>query len=104
MDDLKLIGLRIKELRKSRKMSQEKLAELTKINYRTVLRIENGHTIPTLETLMKISQNLNCTITDLLECEHLKTKQELIEIINSKLEKLSIDDIRKFYKSVALWY
>jgi len=68
------------------------------------IRIENGHTIPTLETLMKISQKLDCTISDLLECEHLKTKRELIEVINSKLEQLSTDDVRKFYKSIALWY
>ena len=55
MTDLNHIGTKIKEIRKRKKISQEKLAELVSMNNRSILRIENQQNLPTLETLAKIA-------------------------------------------------
>ena len=47
-------GLRLKELRKNRKITQEKLAELLELNQRQVTRIETGDNFPSADTLEKL--------------------------------------------------
>mgnify|MGYP002861762209 CR=1 FL=1 len=99
MEDIKTVGLRIREIRKFKKLSQEELACETGINCRTILRIENGHTIPTLETLVKISHALDCDITDFFVVEHLKSRDEILSAIYDKLKFVSDDDLKKVYLS-----
>ena len=50
-----LLGKRIKEIRKRRMMTQEKLAELAGIEIPSLSNIENGKNYPNNETLEKIS-------------------------------------------------
>ena len=47
---------RIKELRKSKKLRQEDLAELLGVTRQTIIAIENDKYDPTLELAMKISE------------------------------------------------
>lgn len=65
--DPKAIGLRIKEARKSRKVTQEKAAKLSGISRSYYADVENGRYSPSTDTLMKISKALNVSITFLLE-------------------------------------
>ena len=44
----------MKELRKNRKITQEKLAELLELNQRQVTRIETGDNFPSADTLEKL--------------------------------------------------
>ncbi len=97
MVDLEQVGQRIKTIRKKRKISQEKLAEMTDLNYRTVLRVENGQTLPTLETLYKIAEKLDCDILDFLGTS--KSREEIIEYINKKLNTFTDEELQKFYIS-----
>lgn len=51
----------LKEIRKSKKYTQEKLAELSGIEPRTVLRIEKDLTEPRIKTYAKLVVALNMT-------------------------------------------
>ena len=51
------LGKRIKELRLERKWTQEKFAEMAKINDKEVSHIEAGRRNITIETLIKISNS-----------------------------------------------
>lgn len=62
-----LLGLRIKELRKQKKMSQELLAEESGLSLRTIQRIENGQTNPTGESLKRLSNALNVNPDELID-------------------------------------
>ena len=53
MDNKKLLGKRIKELRKYRNFTQEKLAELIDIEPCSLSAIEIGRHFPSLPTLEK---------------------------------------------------
>lgn len=55
-----------KNLRKLNKFTQEKLAELIDIDVRQVARIEAGASLPSIETLIKISKVLSVTPNDLI--------------------------------------
>lgn len=60
------LGNKIKEKRKERGMTQEELAELSKINLRTVQRIENGETTPRGNSLNSICEVLEIDLSELL--------------------------------------
>ena len=62
-----LLGLRIKELRKRKGMSQEFLADESGLSLRTIQRIENGETNPTGESLKRLSNALNVNPDELIE-------------------------------------
>lgn len=48
-------GLRLRELRKNRGLTQEKLAEMVDLNPRQLTRIESGENFPSSDALAKIS-------------------------------------------------
>ena len=74
----KLLGEKIKELRKSRKLSQDKLSEQIGIDPKHLSRIEVGNSYPSLNTLEKIAIALNVEIKEFFEFEHLSGQKELI--------------------------
>ncbi|MDJ1471853.1 helix-turn-helix domain-containing protein [Cytophagaceae bacterium DM2B3-1] len=60
--ELIAIGEIIRERRKSRKVTQDDLAEIAGISIRTLRDIENGMGNPELETLVKICHALGLEI------------------------------------------
>ncbi|MDP2277679.1 MAG: helix-turn-helix transcriptional regulator [Nitrospirota bacterium] len=74
----KLLGERIKELRKSRKLSQDRLSEQVGIDPKHLSRIEVGNSYPSLNTLEKIAIALNVGIKEFFEFEHLSGRKDLI--------------------------
>lgn len=55
----KSIGDKVKEARKNRKLSQYELAKKVDCTPQTIMNIEGGNTNCTIETLIKIKQELN---------------------------------------------
>lgn len=64
--DYQLLGSRIAQLRKNRKITQEKLAEKAEISNNYLSNIENNRSIPSLETLIKVCMALDATPDELL--------------------------------------
>lgn len=65
-----LLGARIKELRKTRGMSQEELSEKVNIDPKHLSRIEVGRGFPSLDTLEKLADALNVELKDFFEFAH----------------------------------
>ena len=59
------LGNRIKNLRKAKSLSQEKLADKAELSQQHISRIEKGITYPGVATLTKISNVLNIPLDDL---------------------------------------
>lgn len=57
----------IKELRKSRKLRQEDLAEILGVTRQTIIAIENNKYDPTLELAMKISEYFEVTVNEIFK-------------------------------------
>jgi transcriptional regulator with XRE-family HTH domain len=63
------IAFRIRQLREYRKLSQGDLEERTGLLRCYISRVENGHTVPTIETLEKISRALEISMYQLFFIE-----------------------------------
>jgi len=64
--EYKSLGEKIRKLRRERKLTQEKLAELAEIDPKSVIQIENGKRNPTLKTIDKIAKALKVSAGELL--------------------------------------
>lgn len=62
----RLFGKKIKIERIKQDISQEQLAEKAQLHRTTLGQIENGKNSPTLDTISKIANALNLSISDLL--------------------------------------
>lgn len=86
--DKAAVGARIKQLRKSRNLTQSKLSEyLDYTNERQLQRIENGETACSVDKLMEIAQILNSSTDFLLFGVEKKSGNELEEMFVGKNEK-----------------
>lgn len=75
------IGEKIINERKKKGLTQEDLAELSKINLRTIQRIENSQNIPRGKTLNLIGDALQLDIEDLTAISAKENKKSIGEII-----------------------
>jgi len=64
---IKAFGAKVRQLRKQRKLSMEKLAELSGIDYRQLSYVELGDTNPTISTASAIAKGLNVPLKDLFD-------------------------------------
>ena len=95
-----LLGLRLKEYRENRKLTQDKLAEMVGIDPKHLSRIENGRNYPSLETLEKILDSLDVSYEEIFNFKLLVSKDELIKKINSRLEVLDESKLKLIYNIV----
>lgn len=65
----KKLGDKIRRLRKEKGFTQEKLAELAKIDPKSIIDIESGKRNPTLKTITKLARSLNISLNKLLSIE-----------------------------------
>ena len=98
MNNKKLLGQRIKELRKKSNLTQEKLAELIDIETGSLSGIESGRHFPSLPTLEKIACNLNIEMKALFEFNHLVSIDKMKRNIIKNIDKLDDKEIKFIYK------
>ena len=84
-----LLGKRIKEIRKKRGLTQERLAERAGIEAPSLSNIENGKIYPNNETLEKLSDALNVRPYELYMFDYYLPPEELI---NEMLEYMKKDE------------
>lgn len=104
MNIKKLVGKRIKELRKRKKLTQEQLAEMLDLSQNAMSYIETGENFLSAETLQKLLIALDISIEDLFHIEHLQPDSDLLNEIISILSQRP-DKIRDVYvitKALAL--
>ena len=100
----KLIGMRVKELRKAKHLSQEVLAEMLDISQNALSYIETGENFVSAETLEKIITVLDIEPQELFTFSHLQPNDKLImkivEILEQNPEK--VPEIYKIIRAVTL--
>ncbi|MDQ7799077.1 MAG: helix-turn-helix transcriptional regulator [Candidatus Edwardsbacteria bacterium] len=64
-DFIRLVGAKVRKLRKAQGLSQEKLGEKAGFDYRYIGFIEQSRVNPTLKTLEKVAHALKLTVPDL---------------------------------------
>jgi len=98
MNNKKLLGKRIKELRKNAGYTQEKLAELIDIETSSLSGIESGRHFPSLPTIERIANILNVEMKALFDFNHLQTIDIMKSKIIKNIDKLADDKISFIYR------
>ena len=60
-----IIGDRLREMREEKKLSQGDIEKRTGLLRCYISRVENGHTVPAIETLEKMARALECPLNQL---------------------------------------
>ena len=99
MEDLKkLLGDRIKAIRRSKRMSQQELAEKAVIDQRSLSHIECGDNFPS-KCLVDIANALETPLPELFSFKkNLISKDEMINSINEIIEELSFNELKIVYR------
>ncbi|MBR1908840.1 helix-turn-helix transcriptional regulator [bacterium] len=98
----KLIGKRIQEIRKKKKITQDSLAELIGVETPSISNIETGKYFPSAENLDKILEILKIEPHELFLCEYNEDSKILIEEMTNSMNKNKklTELMYKFYLSI----
>jgi len=103
MNNKKLLGQRIKEVRKAKNLTQEKLAEVIGIETGSLSAIESGRHFPSLITLEKIAKHLNTQLQVFFDFNGGLDEEELREKTIENITKLKKEDVLRVYRSTEFY-
>lgn len=98
MDLKKDFGMRLKELRSKKGITQYQLAEIVGIDPKHMSHIETGRSFPKADLIEKFAGALGIDYQKLFKTEHLQDREILLERINTQLNKADDDDLKNIYK------
>ena len=97
--DYKKIGKFIMNERKTKKLTQAKLAEMLYISEKTVSKWENGNGVPDTNILLKLCEILNVSMNELLSGERINAENS-----GQKNEQLLLDMTKELQrKNKIIW-
>ena len=97
----KKFGKRVKELRKSLKLTQEQMAEMVNLEPPNVSKMENGLHFPLPDKIEKLAIALQVDIKELFDFEHFQSRQILLDKIYNYLENAQEKDLEFVYKFIC---
>jgi len=92
--DKTILGARIREERKQRKMTLEKFAEMAGIGTVYLGEIERGDKMPSINTFIKIVNNFGLSADVLLRDEVVAAKPYVFDEITEKVKDLSPQQLK----------
>lgn len=93
-------GKQLKELRKSKKLTQEQLAELVNVDTKHISFLETGRNFPSADLLEKLKGVFDIEYSDLFDFDNIIDKQDEIIRINKLLDNMTQKQIHFIYKFV----
>ena len=96
----KLLGARIKSIRESKGLTQEKLVEKVDMNAVYLSKIEGGKENPTLNLLIRLSTALNVEMWEFFDFKHEEGSRALREMLKKFANE--IDDEEKLKTAVRV--
>lgn len=104
--ETKNLAKNLKKLRTTRGMSQEYLADESRVSLRTIQRIENNESEPTGETIKRIAIALDVELTELIGSDSMTETSDLkatIIFLKKQLSKTNEkSEIRTFEKFIGI--
>lgn len=93
-----LLAIRIKQLRKSRGLTQEKLAELIGRDTKHISKLEIAGSYPSIETLERIANVLDVEIKEFFNFDGLKDKNYIKDEFKKLLQYADEKHLQILYK------
>lgn len=89
------VGNKIKDYRKSLKLTQQALGDIIGINQRQVALIETGKSFPMLSTMIKLADVFKCNVNDFFEILAEKPQQELTTQIKTSIDNCNLKELKQ---------
>lgn len=93
----KVISINLKQFRKERNLSLEKLSQLTGVSRAMLNQIEKGISNPTISTLWKISNGLHIPLSTLLKADESEIecirKDDIVPIVSEDEKSIYLSDV-----------
>ena len=87
------MGIKVRAMREAAKMTQEELAVICDVSWRTISNLERGTVVPDLLMIYRIAQNFNVRIDELLDHQIINQKSlSRLEKENMVIEKIKQTD------------
>lgn len=96
--NFKKVGIKIKEKRISRSLSQEDLAEKVGVSPVYIGMLERGEKTPSFETFIKIANCLEASADELLEDVLVKGNKIKLTRYDAEIDKLNSTDQKRLFK------
>ena len=100
--DYKMLGLKIKEIRINRGLTQDNLAEMVSCNTSHISNIDNNHTKVSLNVLLAIANALNTSIDYLLSDQYENSSLALDNEILRALKNCDNEKKQKILKMIEI--
>lgn len=101
----KLFGKKIRMIRRSREMTQERLAELSGLSLQYIGEIERGRRNPSLTSIEQLSAALDLPIAGLFDLEEFRmTSEQLRRILVNQVETADEDRLRSFFAIAQVFF
>lgn len=91
------LGAKIKQIRKSKKITQEKLAEIIDVDFGYISKLEVGQNFPSIQTLNKIADTLGVDISEFFTYKDIN-KLDLKAETTKLLDNFNQDELKIIYK------
>ncbi len=88
------LGKNIQKYRKLNKLTQEKLAEAVDVDINSISSIERGKYFPTPDNLVKISEALNVSLSDLFTFQSLGSCEDYEKEIKNNINLIRKDAVK----------
>ena len=89
------VGIRIRELRKAQKISQQELGDRANLNYKYIGSVERGERNPSIESLLKIADGLKADVGDFFNMERQRQLSERDKLLHSTIGLLGNKNIKQ---------
>lgn len=97
----KLLGLRIRELRKSKRLTQAQLAEAIGMETTNLCKLENGCQFPKEENIEKLAVFFNVAVKELFDFEHFQTAKDIQQDLIFAIKNATDKDLKMYYKLIS---
>ena len=101
--DFKRISKKLKELRISKGLTQEYVANMADVNTSHISNIENNRVKVSLNTLVQICNALDTTVDYILSDEYLNSSSALDQNILNELQKCNKDTKERILKIIQIF-
>lgn len=98
-----MLNENLKQLRKSKGLSQEELALRLNVVRQTISKWEQGLSVPDADMLISISEVLETSVSTLLGEDVVETEPDSLKVISGKLEIINLQLARQKEARFKIW-
>ena len=100
--DKKHFALRLREIRKSKGLTQDEICDLTGMDVSNYSKIETGKIAPSLGSLYKLIKEAKFSPNELFEYDHLDKEDSLDKMVFEMYKKFDIKQKKALYKFMRI--